>query len=260
MDIPKYNRKAWDGLVEKGDPWTRAVDDKTIAAARSGYWNIVLTPIKPVPRNWFPESLEGKQVLCLASGGGQQGPVLAAAGASVTVFDNSAKQLEQDKFVAQRDGLTITTELGDMRDLSRFPADSFDLIVHPVSNLFVESITPVWHEAARVLKPGGALLAGFANPLSFIFDLQMMNEGRLVVRHSIPYADSRNLGQEELHNLILAKNEPLSHGHSLHDQVQGQIDAGFVIAGFYEDKASDGVLNDYIDTFIATRSIKLGPP
>jgi len=30
---------------------------------------------------------------CLASGGGQQGPVLAAAGAHVTVFDNSPRQL-----------------------------------------------------------------------------------------------------------------------------------------------------------------------
>jgi SAM-dependent methyltransferase len=256
MDIPEYNRKAWDNLVEKGDPWTQAVDEKTIADARAGNWSIVLTPIKPVPRNWFPASLEGKHVLCLASGGGQQGPVLAAAGAIVTVFDNSEKQLAQDNFVAQRDGLQIATELGDMRDLARFPANTFDLIVHPVSNLFIESITPVWREAARVLRPGGALLAGFANPLMFMFDLQMMNEGQLVVRHSIPYADGRDLGQEELQTLVFSKNEPLCHGHSLHDQIQGQIDAGFVLAGFYEDKATSGALNDYIDTFIATRSIK----
>jgi SAM-dependent methyltransferase len=257
MDIPEYNRKAWDGLVEKDDPWTRAVDEKTIAAARAGNWSIVLTPVKPVPRNWFPPSLQDKQVLCLASGGGQQGPVLAAAGAIVTVFDNSAKQLKQDELVALREGLSVRTELGDMCDLTRFPAQTFDLIIHPVSNLFVESLTTLWREAARVLKPGGTLLSGFANPLSFIFDLQMMNQGKLVVRHSIPYADGRDIDEEELQNLILAKNEPLCHGHSLHDQIQGQIEAGFVLTGFYEDKATSSVLNDYIDTFIATKSIKV---
>ena len=259
MDVPEYNRLAWDGLVDKGDQWTRAVDEKTIAAARAGSWSIVLTPIKPVPRAWFPASLVGKRVLCLASGGGQQGPVLAAAGATVTVFDNSAKQLEKDVLVAQREGLNIATELGDMCDLARFHADTFDMVIHPVANLFVGSVQPLWREAARVLKPGGALLAGFANPLAFIFDLQLMNEGKLAVRHRIPYSDAADLTDDELQNLIYAKGEPLCHGHSLQDQIQGQIDAGFVVAGFYEDKASEGVLNDYIDTFIATRSIKVDP-
>lgn len=257
MDIPEYNRMAWDKLVDSDDPWTRNVDEKTIAAARAGAWNIVLTPIKPVPRNWFPENLAGKKILCLASGGGQQGPVLAAAGASVTVFDNSAKQLAKDAFVAKRDGLEIVTELGDMCDLSRFPADAFDLIVHPVSNLFVPSVIPLWYEAARVLRPAGVLLAGFANPLAYIFDLQALNEGKLAVRHRIPYSDVTDLTAEELQGLVLAKQQPICHGHTLHDQIQGQIDAGLLIAGFYEDRHSDGVLNDYIDTFIATRSIKI---
>jgi 2-polyprenyl-3-methyl-5-hydroxy-6-metoxy-1,4-benzoquinol methylase len=70
-------------------------------------------------------------VLCLASGGGQQGPILAAAGARVTVFDNSPQQLAQDRFVARREGLTLETVEGDMRDLSVFADVSFDLIVHP---------------------------------------------------------------------------------------------------------------------------------
>ena len=40
-----------------------------------------------MPADWFGD-LAGAPVLCLASGGGQQGPLLAAAGARVTVFDN----------------------------------------------------------------------------------------------------------------------------------------------------------------------------
>ncbi|MES2623818.1 MAG: class I SAM-dependent methyltransferase [Pseudomonadota bacterium] len=259
LDVPEHNRKAWDHLVDKGDQWTRCVDEKTIASARAGNWSIVLTNLKPVPRNWFPQSLVGERILCLASGGGQQGPVLAAAGASVTVFDNSAKQLDQDRHVALRDNLDITTELGDMCDLSRFAANTFDIIVHPVANLFVESVLPLWREAARVLKPGGTLLAGFANPVLFIFDLKQMEEGKLIVRHRVPYADQNDLCEEELQSLILADTAPLCHGHSLHDQIQGQLDAGFMLAGFYEDKAGDGVLREYIDTFIATRSIKIDP-
>jgi SAM-dependent methyltransferase len=256
MNPTLHNRAAWDRLVEKGDVWTQPVAASLIAAARNGDWSIVLTPNKPVPRAWFPENLAGKNVLCLASGGGQQGPILAAAGAAVTVYDNSPRQLAQDEHVAQRDGLTIALELGDMRDLSRFDAASFDLVVNPVSNCFVDAVLPIWKEAYRVLKPGGSLLAGFANPLIYLFDLKAWNAGRLEVRHRIPYSDLQALSTEELDELILATQEPLCFGHSLHDQLQGQIAAGFAITGFYEDKAKDSPLDAHIDTFIATRATK----
>ena len=116
-DIRKHNRDAWDRNVERGSEWTIPVDADTIRRAREGDWQIILTPSKPVPAEWFPE-LNGAEVLCLASGGGQQGPVLAASGARVTVFDNSPKQLEQDRLVAERDSLSIETIEGDMTDLS----------------------------------------------------------------------------------------------------------------------------------------------
>src|ERR1700733_13652660 len=119
MDILAYNRAAWDHAVETGNKWTVPVGSEVTVAARRGEWSLVLTPAKPVPRTWFPP-LEGLDVLCLASGGGQQGPVLAAAGANVTVFDNPPRQLGQDRMVAERDGLTIDTVEGDMADLSRF--------------------------------------------------------------------------------------------------------------------------------------------
>src|SRR5580658_7124734 len=98
-------------------------------------------------------------MLCLASGGGQQGPILAAAGANVTVFDNSPAQLAQDRLVAEREGLVIETVQGDMANLCVFKDARFDLIIHPVSNVFVPDVKPVWREAYRILKPGGALLS-----------------------------------------------------------------------------------------------------
>src|SRR5512140_2410658 len=149
MNILEHNRRAWDREVEQGNPWTVPVGPGEIAAARKGDWNIVLTPTKPVPHAWLPE-LPGKRLLCLASGGGQQGPVLAAAGAHVTVLDNSPRQLDRDRMVADREGLDIKTVEGDMADLHMFADGSFDYIVHPVSNVFAPDVLAVWHEAYRV--------------------------------------------------------------------------------------------------------------
>ena len=119
MDIRDYNRAAWDNEVGRGNVWTLPVSAEVIAAARQGQWEVLLTETKPVPREWFPD-LKGLDVLCLASGGGQQAPILAAAGARVTVYDNSPKQLEQDRKVALRDSLELITIEGDMTDLSAF--------------------------------------------------------------------------------------------------------------------------------------------
>src|ERR1051326_3165470 len=107
-EVARHNRRAWDGLVERanrwtvpvdavtiaaarrgaggvvggGDRWAVPVDAVTIAAARRGEWEIVLTPTRPVPRAWYPP-FAGERVLLLAGAGGQQAPVLAAAGARV---------------------------------------------------------------------------------------------------------------------------------------------------------------------------------
>ncbi len=254
MDILSYNRQAWDSQVAKGCRWTVPVGPEVIAAARQGDWQVVLTPTKPVPRSWFPDLL-GLDVLCLASGGGQQVPVLAAAGANVTVLDNSPAQLARDQFVADRDGLQIKTVPGDMADLSVFADASFGLVFHPCSNCFVPDVRPVWKEAFRVLRPGGVLLAGFVNPLLYIFDDAPAEKGEFVVRHAIPYSDLASLKEDERRRYT-DKNEPLVYGHTLEDQIGGQLDAGFVLAGFFEDSDPAHPLTKFLPTMIATRAIK----
>ena len=107
MDIRSYNREAWDRQVRSGkNPWTVPVSSELIARARAGDWSVVLTENKAVPREWFPP-LPGLKILGLACGGGQQGPMLAAAGAEVTIFDNSPAQLDRDRKVAEREGLSM---------------------------------------------------------------------------------------------------------------------------------------------------------
>lgn len=259
MDVRAYNREAWNRQVADGNPWTIPVSPDGIAAARRGEWSVLLTPTIPVPRAWFPP-LAGADVLCLASGGGQQGPIFAAAGAHVTVFDNSPMQLGRDREVAAREGLDIRTVEGDMADLSALADASFDLVFHPVSNIFSREVRPVWREAHRVLRPGGALLAGFNNPDVYIFDLALLDaERRLEVRYPLPYSDLESLSKEGLQE-YLAKGWPLEFSHTLDEQIGGQLAAGLLLAGFYEDRyppQEDDLLSQYMPTFFATRAIKL---
>jgi len=258
MDIRKHNSLAWDQEVERGNKWTIPVSEAVIDAARRGQWEIILTPSKPVPRAWFPD-LEGLDVLCLASGGGQQGPILAAVGAKVTVLDNSPKQLEQDQLVAERHALDITTVDGDMADLSMFSDHCFDLIVHPVSNCFVPDVRPVWAEAFRVLRRGGVLLAGFSNPVIYIFDYDLADRtGVLQVKFALPYSDLTSLTAEERQRHI-KKGMPLEFSHTLEGQIGGQLDAGLLLTGFFEDaypEDENDLLTNYLPAFIATRAIK----
>jgi len=258
MDVRAHNLKTWNRKVEQKNRWTVPVSEEIVENARKGRWEIVLTPTKPVPRKWFPV-LTGLEVLCLASGGGQQGPILAAAGARVTVLDFSPRQLAQDRLVAERDSLDVKTVEGDMANLSVFPDESFDLIIHPVSNCFVPDVRPVWKESFRVLKKGGLLLAGFVNPVVYIFDYKLAAQQNILqAKYKLPYADTVNLSAVEKAE-YLEEGWEFEFSHTLEDQIGGQLEAGFLIAGFYEDVHPEGendLLSKYTPTFIATRALK----
>lgn len=254
FDVVAYNRAAWDREVKKGNEWTQPVGSEVIARARAGDWSVVLIGHKAVPRNWFPAELVGAAVLCLASGGGQQGPVLSAAGAAVTVLDNSPLQLDRDREVATREGLAVRTVLGDMRDLSVFPDASFDVVFNPVSNAFCPDLAPVWRESFRVLRPGGTLMAGFLNPDIFIFDIPAMDErDELIVRHELPFSildlpDAERQGSYG--------TGPIEYSHSLTGQIGGQLAAGFTLTHLDEAPHHADAIARYMPGYFATRAIK----
>jgi hypothetical protein len=96
------------------------------------------------------------------------------------------------------------------------------------------------------------------NPVHHLFDDFAMEHGELRVAHRIPYSDLESLGDE--HRARLAEQDaPREFGHTLGDQIGGQLAAGFVLAGFYEDLEPDTILGRYIPSYIATRAVKPGP-
>ncbi|MDG2276859.1 MAG: class I SAM-dependent methyltransferase [Pseudomonadales bacterium] len=257
-DVVSLNRKAWDTQSIRGESrWVQPISCDEVSAARAGQWSVILTPNKPVPEHWFGH-IADQDVLALASGGGQQVPTLAAAGANVTSFDNSPAQLQKDREVADREGLDIHLEQGDMADLSRFSAERFDLIFHPISNVFTPNITRVWQECARVLRPGGRLLAGFMNPDFFLFDHEKLTtDNPIEVTFELPYSDLDHLSEAAI-AVRVENGEAIEFGHSLDNQIGAQIAAGFKISGFYEDRWSNEAspLNRYMPTSMATLAIK----
>ena len=181
---------------------------------------------------------------------------MAATGARVTVFDNSPRQLAQDRAVAEREGLEITLVQGDMADLSVFDDQSFDLIVHPVSNVFVPEVRPVWAEAYRVLRGGGVLMAGIVNPIEYAFDQQLADTQRVYqLKYSLPYSDATSITEQEREQLF-GLEEPIEFSHTLEEQIGGQLDAGFLLTGMYESHRRNDPIAQYTPSYIATRAVK----
>ena len=245
--------------MDQGNEWTQPVGPEVIARARAGDWSVVLIGYEPVPRDWFPADLAGTAVLCLASGGGQQGPVLAAAGADVTVFDNSPRQLRRDEEVAARDGLNpkaITTVLGDMRDLSVFADSRFNLVFNPVSNVFCPDLAPVWQECFRVLRPAGVLLTGFVNPDLFIFDVEALDaRAEFVVRHRIPFSTAELPEDERLRSLRRGPDRVQPHADGADRRPAA---AGFTLTHLVEAPHHADATARYMPGYFATRAVR--PP
>jgi hypothetical protein len=146
-----------------------------------------------------------------------------------------------------------------MADLSCFTDSSFDLIVHPVSDVFVPEVRPVWRESARVLKMGGTLLSGITHPAVYLFDQAEMNKsGTLKVANKLPYSDIENLSEEAKRDR-LERKLAFEFSHTLEDLLGGQTEAGFSLEGFYEDNYPPGdpePLSKFMPMFFATRAVK----
>jgi SAM-dependent methyltransferase len=152
----EHNRRAWDSRVKGRLRFTRPAADAEFA-----------DPLKTLDGlGWLGGDIRSRRVLCLAAGGGRQGPLYAAAGADVTVVDISPAMLELDREVAAERKLALRTVETSMDDLSMFAAGEFDIVIHPVSTCYVADLAPVYREVARVTRGGGLYISQHKQPAS----------------------------------------------------------------------------------------------
>lgn len=249
------NARTISRWAENGWVWGIPIDHAAYAAAKAGAWEVLLSPQRPVPKAWFAPfyadgRLQGARLLGLASGGGQQMPVFAAAGAVCTVLDYADRQLESERMVAAREGYAIDIVKADMTRPFPFADASFDIIFHPISNCYVEDVQHVWNECFRVLRGGGILLAGMDNGINFLFD--DVDQTPLLATNKLPFNPLKN---PALMEKLRAEDAGVQFSHTMEEQIGGQLRAGFLLTDLYEDR-DVCALGEYFPQYIATRAVK----
>lgn len=175
-EIAQFNIDRWAALVKAEAPFARPYLALDADNAR-----------EHIDPHGLLGDLRGKEVLCLAAGGGSQSPAFALLGANVTVFDLSEAQLECDRQAAKHYGVSVVTIQGDMRDLSSLAPASFDVVCQGFSLGFVPEARVVFEQVARVIRPGGVYTFANANPFFTGLAAQDWNGEGYTIK--LPYTD-----------------------------------------------------------------------
>jgi ubiquinone/menaquinone biosynthesis C-methylase UbiE len=223
MNVHDVNRRTWDRLAATGSQFAKVATDEECAQ-----------PLLALDRRgWLPGSVAGLNVLCLASGGGWQAILYAAAGAHVTVVDLSPEMLRLDEREARRRHLDLRIVEASMDDLP-LEAASFDIVHQPVSTCYVPKIAEVYAEVARVLRHGGLYITQHKQPTSLQI-VERDEQDRYVVGveyyHDDPLPEVKDRSYREA-----GAREYL---HRWEDLVGGLCRAGFVIEDLSEPRRGD---------------------
>lgn len=222
-DPIEHNRQAWDQRVREGQRFTRPATPLELREASKN--------IDP----WVAaEGVHHRTVLCLGAGGGRQGPLYAAAGGYVTVVDVSVQQLEIDRRVAHEAKLNLATVAASMDDLSQLVAESFDIVVHPVSTCYVPDITRVYEQVARVMKVGGLYVSQHKQPTSLQADIRRSRRG-----YEITELYYRDDPLPQVEGSPHREAGTLEYLHRWEQLVGGLCRAGFVIEDLAEPRHAD---------------------
>ena len=220
-EVAKYNQARWKALAEANALFTRPKLNLDTESAR-----------RIVDADGRFGDLKGKDVLCLAGGGGQQSAAFGFLGANFSFFDISAEQLERDKEVAKHYKKEIKIFQGDMRNLDCFATASFDIVHHAYSLNFVPDATEVFRQVARILRTDGLYRFNCANP--FIMGMSQNSwtgEGYVLKKayfsdEEITYNDQDWVYEKNKHEPI---PNPVEYRHSLSNLINGLVDSGFAI-------------------------------
>ncbi len=238
-DLARFNKERWEELARAGVLFSRPKLHLDAAAAR-----VLVDPEGKM------DDPSGKEVLCLAGGGGQQSAAFLLLGAKVTVLDLSETQLERDRQAARHYCYTLRTINGDMRDLSCFEPDRFDIVWHAHSLNFVPDAGQVFDQVARVLRPGGQYRLHCWNPFAHgIHEAGWNGKGYLL---SQPYVEGKEMHYESMFWEFVPWGGPTTgeqervriqgpreFRHTLGTLVNGLIERGFTVLGLWEDDPGD---------------------
>jgi SAM-dependent methyltransferase len=227
-EIARYNQGRWRRLVAANAVFTRPALDLDPERARQ--W------LDPDGRLG---SIEGKRVLVLAGGGGQQSVAFAILGARVTVFDLSDAQLATDREAASHRGLEIRTIEGDMRDLSALDRAAFDVVYQPYSLNFVPDCRAVFPQVARVIRPAGTYCVYVANPYFVgVAERDFDGEGYVV---KLPYVQGTRVETPDAAWVAggPAIEPPREYRQTLETVLNGLVDSGFRITHLDEGAHTD---------------------
>jgi SAM-dependent methyltransferase len=228
-NISQTNRERWNALARANVEFTLPFLDYTPEDAA-----------QRVLRHGVLKDVAGKSVLCLASGGGQDSVAFGLLGAEVTVLDLSDVQLERDRQGLAHHHLKGNLIQGDMRDLSGFADECFDIVWQIYSINFVPDVEPVFSGVRRVLKPGGIYFLQFANPFACVMDDAGWN-GEAYPLKGIPYLDHLDLNPWFPHwditqpdGSIIRLASPHEFRHTLGAVFNTLIEKDFSLVGLWE--------------------------
>jgi SAM-dependent methyltransferase len=229
-EIGAANKRHWERMVEEGCGFTRPwlnLNRTLLSQYVQGHLDPVPAPLLEMyPANVLAD-IEGKEVLCLASGGGQQSAVFGLLGARVTVVDLAEGQLEGDRTTAAYYGYEVTTICADMRDLSCIRVGTFALVYQAPSMAYIPDVRPVYAEVFRVLRPKGIYRVCFTNPATEFVDWNSWDgEGYRITK---PYSERiERAGEDEVVGSIQFR-------HYMADIFNGLVAVGFSIQRVEDD-------------------------
>ena len=128
-----------------------------------------------------PELPRNARVLCLAEGEGRNAVFLASRGHVVTAVDLSRVGLEKASALATRRGVSITTIVADLASFVIEPS-AWDAIVAIWMHLPRSLRERVYADAARGLRPGGAIVIEAYRPEQLSFGTGGPREEAMLVR------------------------------------------------------------------------------
>jgi SAM-dependent methyltransferase len=215
----EHNRRVWDKMVDQRQRFTKPARDEEFA-----------DPLTTVDAwGWLGGDIRGRDVLCLAAGGGKHGPLYAAAGATVTVVDLSSAMLELDRQVAAERKIKLRTVQASMDHLVMFAERSFDIVIHPVSTCYVPQVEPVYREIARITRPGGLYISQHKQPASLQAEVKPSQRGYELVE---PYYRDGPL--PEVHGSPHREQGTLEYLHRWEELIGWMCRAGFLIEDVVE--------------------------